>query len=76
MTLTATQRIDAYRSSHRIFLVSEQHADYGLIYRCAVDGLRVHPTRNGRWRHDSAEIKTLLDAEYGGPWGQPKENES
>lgn len=71
MTQTAIDRLAAYRSDHRIFLVDEQHPSFGHIFRCGTDGIRVHPTRNGRWRHDSSELKTLLDANYGGPWGTP-----
>lgn len=70
---TSADRLTLYRSNHRIFLVEEQHPDFGRIYRCGTDGLRVHATRNARWYHDPAELKVLLDDTYGGPWGGPKE---
>lgn len=71
-TATPAARIAAYRSRHLIVLSEEMHPDFGRIYRCEVDGLRVHPTRDGHWRHDSAELTNLLDAEYGGAWGMPR----
>jgi hypothetical protein len=72
MTVNAVDRLTAYRSEHRIFLVDEEHPDFGHIFRCRTDGIRVHPTRNDRWYHDPAELKALLDANYGGPWGSPR----
>lgn len=70
--MTTTERIAAFRGRHLINVIEEQHADFGHIYRCASDELRVHPTRDGRWRHDSAEVTDLLNAEYGGSWGKQR----
>jgi hypothetical protein len=67
---TPADRLKAYRSRH---LIDLRATDEAHIYRCAVDGIQVHGTRDGRWRHDHSEIVALLEAEYGGPWGGPKE---
>jgi hypothetical protein len=69
---TPQEQLALYRSDHRIFLVEERHPDFGLIHRCETDMIRVHATRNGRWFHDPSEVRTLLDQNYGGPWGGPK----
>jgi len=73
-TATPAERLALYRSKHLIDLQVEMHPLFARIYRCAVDGLRVHSTRNARWYHDPAELKSLLDAEYGGPWGGPRDD--
>ena len=70
-TPTPQERLAAYRSDHRIFLVDDEHPEFGHIFRCQTDGIRVHATRNGRWFHDASELKALLDANYAGPWGTP-----
>ena len=59
-----------YRSAHLIDVAVEGSMPM-YTYRCRVDGIRVIPTRNGKWRHHPDDIVKLLDAEYGGPWGQP-----
>jgi hypothetical protein len=69
--MTPEQRLALYRSNHRIYLVEELHPEFGRIHRCDTDGIRVHATRNARWYHDPSEVKDLLDANYGGPWGTP-----
>lgn len=56
--MTPAETLAAYRTNHRIEVVDG---------RCAVDGIRVHPIRNG-FRHDAAEIIALIKAEYGGTW--------
>lgn len=76
-TATAEDRIAAFRSNHRISITVTQDPDLGQIARCDVDGLRVHPMRNGRYRHDTREALALLDSVYGGSWisGQAHEVE-
>ena len=69
---TPEERVAAFRSRHLINLVEEQDPDLGRIYRCALDGLRVQATRDGRWRHDGGAVTTLLDSVYGGSWGSRK----
>lgn len=70
--MTVTQRIEKFRSRHPITVVETEDPYIGRVYRCALEGLRVHPMRNGWWRHDAAEIVALLDQEYGGPFGTPR----
>jgi len=72
VTALLAERVAAFRSEHKIHVLEEEHPDFGRIYRCELDGLRVHPMRDGRWRHDSDEVITLLNDEYGGAWGMPR----
>lgn len=44
----------AYRTTHRI-----QVDDSGPLPVCAVDGLRIHPTRVGGWFHDASTVRRL-----------------
>jgi hypothetical protein len=60
-----------YRSDHLIAVRIEGDSP-AYTYRCGVDGIRLLPMRNGRWRHHPDDIVKLLEAEYGGPWGAPK----
>ena len=61
-----------YRSHHVIDVAVEGSMPM-YTYRCRVDGIRVIPTRNGKWRHHPDDIVKLLEAEYGGPWGGPRQ---
>lgn len=71
-TRTTAETVALFRSNHRIVVVESNDPEKGRIYRCAIEDLRVHPMRDGRWRHDSDEIVALLEDNYGGPWGSPK----
>jgi len=70
-TATTAERVAAWRHPHKIEPIADEHPSFGRITRCAVDGVRVHWIVKA-WRHDHDEIVALLDAEYGGAWGQPK----
>ena len=49
-----TPSLAAYRTTHKIVV-----DDSGPLPRCAVDGLRIHPTRVGGWFHDPSQITRL-----------------
>jgi hypothetical protein len=66
---TPAETLAKYRSAHRIVLQETGRYEY----RCEVDGLRVLSMRDGRWRHNPDDVVRLLEAEYGGPFGAPKE---
>lgn len=74
MVLTTSQRIAAFRARHPIVPIDETHPEFGVIHRCQSDGIRVHWLVRG-YRHDTDEIKALLDEEYGGMWGFPKSDQ-
>lgn len=58
-TTIAAATLAAYRTDHRIVAVDG---------RCETDGIRVHPIKGGRMRHDPGDIVKLMDANYGKPW--------
>ena len=66
-TATATPSLAAYRTEHRI-----QVDDSGPLPTCAIDGIRIHPTRVGGWFHDGAtitrlhreDVRAMVDAAY------------
>lgn len=68
VTATPEERIAAYRSDHRIVVVETTDPDLGRITRCELDGIRVHPMRDGRYRHDTRAATDLLNEVYGGVW--------
>ena len=49
-----TPSIDAYRTQHRI-----QVDDSGPLPVCAIDNIRIHPTKVGGWFHDPEQIRRL-----------------
>lgn len=51
---TATPSLERYRTTHRI-----QVDDSGPLPVCAVDQIRIHPTRVGGWVHDTATTDRL-----------------
>jgi hypothetical protein len=53
-TMTATERLAAYRSHHRIEVDRSSEWD-----RCDTDGIRVYQVLTRRWQHDPNEIKKL-----------------
>ena len=59
----ASEQLRDYRSNHRIRLFPTPVGEV-----CATDGIPVHRTRNGRYRHDVGTIAALLEVEYGGIW--------
>ena len=54
---TATDRLRAYQSRHRIEVDKSSEWD-----RCDTDGVRVHMTLNRRWFHDPDELRKLQSA--------------
>ena len=71
-TPTRAEKLAAFRSPHTIQAVDEPHELFGTIHRCASCGIRVHWITR-RYIHDGDEITELLQEEYGGSFGQPKE---
>lgn len=67
-----TDRLTAWRTVHKIEPIEDEHPTFGRITRCSVDGIRVHWITKA-WRHDQDEVVALLDEEYGGAWGFPKQ---
>lgn len=65
--MTAAEQLELYRSRHLIGPVNVDASGSDQV--CLVDGIRVLPTSNGRWRHDPAAIKALVRqaAETGWP---------
>lgn len=57
--MTVQTNIAAYRTRHVIDPKALQE-DIGLVYRCPVDGLRVHRTRSG-WRHDATAVREAAE---------------
>lgn len=65
MTTATTPSLAAYRTRHSI-----QVDDSGPLPVCAVDGIRIHPTRVGGWIHDTAttirlhreDVRAMVDA--------------
>jgi len=52
-------KIERYRQRHTIQPEPySQGLDHHFDYRCAHDGIRVHPIRGGRWIHDPTEVRT------------------
>lgn len=57
--MSATEQLARFRSNHRI-------ANEGG--RCVTDGIRVWRVKGGTFRHDTAELATLMDDVYGSMW--------
>lgn len=69
---TPSERLAAFQSRHLIapHLISPATLDDPILggqVVCEVDGIRVHPIRNG-WRHDTAETTRLFSEVNGGSW--------
>ena len=52
--MNATPSLAAYRTEHRI-----QVDDSGPLPVCAIDSIRIHPTKVGGWFHDAETIRRL-----------------
>ncbi len=54
----AQEVMEQFRSKHTIFPVKDWDDDlHGYTMRCKLDGIRVHPSKGGSYRHDMAEVR-------------------
>lgn len=61
---TVTPSLKLYQSKHRIQV---EPTDDAGVWRCGVDGIRVHEGRRS-WRHDTGELTDLVKEAFGGRW--------
>ncbi len=66
MTPTTPPALTAYRTRHTVKPVRDWQDDFRTFVNvCERDGIRVHPLRNGTYRHDASEVAQLAAFERG-----------